>query len=101
MNSADIQIARDHIKVLSSRNKNVPALFERTGHALYESDGGVVFAVKKDAPDVAHALASTAAQGDSDAIDIIYVDTDPKSEPSMRSQASGNSNSIDMASRLK
>jgi len=80
MNENDIEIAREYISTLSNRNPDVPLRFKRRGYTLYESDGGVFFAVKKGAPDEAHALASTAAQGDPDANDVIYHDTDAEVE---------------------
>jgi len=80
MNENDIEIAREYISTLSNRNPDVPLRFKRRGYTLYESDGGVFFAVKKNAPDEAHALASTAAQGDPDANDAIYHDTDAEVE---------------------
>ena len=80
MNENDIEIAREYIKPISNRNPRVPIFYEKIGYKLYESDGGKFFAVKKDSPEEAHALASTAAQGDPDAIDAIYNDTDSEVE---------------------
>ena len=105
MNNSDIELARKYIGTISNRNPKVPDLFERMGYKLYDSDGGTIFVVKKDAPEEAHALASTAAQGDPDAIDAIYADTDAEVESEYRikhgPKASGNSSAIANAARMK
>ena len=105
MNESDVEIARKYIGTISNRNPKVPIHYEKIGYKLYESDGGTIFVVKKDSPEEAHALASTAAQGDPDAIDLIYHDTDAEVESEYRikhgPKASGNSSAIANAARMK
>jgi hypothetical protein len=103
--NSDKQIAQEYIRAFS---KPMPRGFDglkRVGYEIYESDGGAFFAVKKDAPALAHALASSAAQGDSDAIDTIYADTDAEVESEYRmkygKKASGNADAISSAAKLK
>ena len=117
----DKQVAQEYILAFSRPNPSNVERLERTGYEIYESDGGAFFAVKKDAPDLAHALASSAAQGDGDhsaipansgttqgdgdAIDAIYADTDAEVESEYRmkygAKASGNSSAIASAAKLK
>jgi hypothetical protein len=102
--NSDRQIAEEYIQAFDRPMPTTLAILQPT-HEIYESDGGAFFAVKKDAPDLAHALASSAAQGDADAIDAIYADTDEEVEREYRmkygKKASGNASSIDRASKLK
>lgn len=79
-NNNDIKIANEYIRTFNTRNQGAKELYEKLGYELYESDGGAYFAVSKDAPDSAHGIASAAAQGDPNAIDIIYHDTDEEVE---------------------
>ena len=102
--NSDKQIAEKYILAFSRPNPSNVERLGRTGYEIYESDGGAFFAVKKDAPDLAHALASSAAQGDSDAIDAIYADTDAEVESEYRmkygAKASGNSDAISNDTKL-
>ncbi len=101
----DKQVAQEYILAFSKPTSTSSDGWKRAGYEIYESDGGAFFAVQKDAPDLAHALASSAAQGDSDAIDAIYADTDAEVESEYRmkygAKASGNSSAIASAAKLK
>ena len=101
----DKQVAQEYIRAFSRKGAGRTELYQRMGYEIYESDGGAFFAVKKDAPDLAHALASSAAQGDGDAIDAIYADTDAEVESEYRmkygAKAEGNSSAIASAAKLK
>jgi hypothetical protein len=101
----DIEIANEYIITFNTRNEGAKSFYEKLGYELYESDGGVYFAVADDAPESAHGLASAAAQGDPEAIDIIYADTDSEVESSYRMKNIGktsmNSSAISSASAMK
>ena len=102
--NSDKQIAEKYIRAFSRKGTGRTELYQRMGYEIYESDGGAFFAVQKDAPDLAHALASSAAQGDSDAIDAIYADTDAEVESEYRmkygAKASVNSDAISNDTKL-
>jgi len=104
-NRSDIEIANEYIITFNTRNEGAKSLYERLGYELYESDGGAYFGVAEDAPESAYALASAAAQGDPEAIDIIYADTDSEVESSYRMKNAGktsiNASAISSASSMK
>lgn len=104
-NRSDIEVANEYIRTFNTRNEGTKSIYERLGYELYESDGGVYFAVTDDAPESAHALASAAAQGDPESIDIIYADTDSEVESSYRMKNAGktsiNAGAISSASSMK
>ena len=55
--------------------------WESVGYVIYTNPDGITYlAVKKDAPEEAHALASAAAQGDPEANDEIMGDYMPAEE---------------------
>jgi hypothetical protein len=102
---SDIEIANEYIITFNTRNEGSKPYYEKRGYELYESDGGAYFGVAKDAPESAHGLASAAAQGDPNAIEAIYADTDSEVESSYRMKNIGktfmNSSAISRASGMK